>query len=161
LKFGLVFILAFSVLALSIVPAPASEGNPYPPPAGKAWVRSGGKWVMVPAPPNEGPYRWTGNDWARIENIPPGRKWVSPRWDWDNNKWVMGRWRAMRSEDETQVWISGHWEKNGHWTEGHWETGERRSTGIDNDTWIPGINSPRPIRPRPPGLRPPVKPRPR
>ncbi len=150
-------LLGTLLLVALVIPTFAQEDSPYPPPAGKAWIKSGGKWVMIPAPPNEGPYRWTGNDWARIENIPPERKWIPPHWDYDSDKWIMGHWKIMRSDDETQYWASGHWADNGQWIEGEWKTGERRSSGINNDTWIPGVNVPRPpIRPRPPGTRPPT-----
>ncbi len=134
----------------------AGSDSPYPPPAGKVWVRAKGKWVMVPAPPNEGPYRWTGSDWVRINNIPPERKWIPPHWDGD--KWVVGHWKVMRSEDENQVWVSGHWANNGQWIEGNWEAGRRSSSGVSDETWIPGVNSPRPpLRPKPPGRpRPPI-----
>ncbi len=153
------FLLFISLIAFLLIiqggMTAHADDSPYPPPAGKVWIRSGGKWVMVPAPPNEGPYRWTGNGWARIENIPPERKWISPHWDGD--KWITGHWKLMRSEDENQVWVSGHWANNGQWIEGNWEAGQRPSSGINNDTWIPGVDSPRPpLRPRPPG-----RPRPR
>ena len=149
--FGLTACLIF--LTVAAFPDFVEGNSPYPPPAGKTWIKSGGKWVMVPAPPNEGPYRWTGNGWTRIENIPPERKWIPPRWD--GEKWIVGHWKLMKSDDETQYWASGHWANNGQWIEGQWETGKRRPSGINNNTWIPGVNVPRPpIRPRPPGSRP-------
>ena len=145
-----VITLCIAIPAIFQDAACAEDETTYPPPAGKVWIHSGAKWAMVPAPPNEGPYRWTGNGWERIENIPPGKKWVSPHWG--DDKWIIGHWQHMKPENETQQWVSGHWAKNGHWIEGNWETARRTTSGSIENTWIPGIHS----RPRPPGRPKPI-----
>ncbi len=129
-----------------------SENLPYPPPAGKVWIRANGSWTMVPAPPNEGPFRWTGRGWERILAIPPGRKWIAPHWE--KNRWITGHWRIMRSEDPSRRWISGHWLTNGLWQAGTWKRIRNRnapSSGIEG-TWIPYTDG-RPLRSHVPGKR--------
>ena len=116
----------------------------------KVWIRANGSWAMVPAPPNEGPFRWTRRGWERILAIPPGKKWVAPHWE--KNRWVTGHWKIMRSKDPSRQWISGHWLKNGLWQTGFWKRiHPSPSSGIEG-TWIPYTDG-RPLRPHVPRKR--------
>ena len=38
---------------------------PGPPPHGKVWVEVDGKWILVVAPPGEGPYVWKNGEWIQ------------------------------------------------------------------------------------------------
>jgi len=148
-RHALTFWTLFLCFLLCPVPL-VSQVLPYPPPAGKVWIRANGSWTMVPAPPNEGPFRWTRRGWERILAIPPGKKWVAPHWE--KNRWVTGHWKIMRSKDPSRQWISGHWLQNGLWQTGFWKRiHPPPSSGIEG-TWIPYTDG-RPLRPHVPRKR--------
>jgi hypothetical protein len=52
-----------------------------PPPAGKVWVEVGGEWILVIAPPGDGPHVWREGKWVIDPTPPPhGSEWVLGHW---------------------------------------------------------------------------------
>ncbi|OGW39127.1 MAG: hypothetical protein A2Y97_09180 [Nitrospirae bacterium RBG_13_39_12] len=113
-----------------------------PPPPGKYWVEIGGEWILVVAPPGDGPYIWRNGKWLIDPANPPhGSEWIPGHWS--ANGWVSGHWKVVPSPGEGTNWVPGHWRGNrwipGHWagspTPGkHWVPGHRGQGG----RWIPG-----------------------
>jgi hypothetical protein len=106
-----------------------------PPPAGQVWVETPGRWVLVPAPPSDGPYIWAEGGWVPDPTPPPvGKEWVPAHWG--PGGWVRGHWEAVVAPGPGTEWVVGHWER-GHWMPGHWMGGPR------GRVWVPGHRGPR------------------
>jgi hypothetical protein len=106
-----------------------------PPPAGQVWVESGGQWVLVPAPPSEGPYRWVEGRWAPDPTSPPhASEWVPGHWG--PRGWVPGHWATVAAGAPGAVWVPGHW-VGSVWVAGHWKGGP------GGKVWVPGHRGPR------------------
>ena len=100
-----------------------------PPPTGRAWVQAHGEWLLVQAPPSDGPYEWVEGRWVAIRTPPPpGTEWVPGHWGPDG--WIPGHWAKVGTSPGPQ-WVPGHWE-GVDWVAGHWTGGP----GITR-WWIP------------------------
>lgn len=139
------WLILFSGYALSV----PSE----PPPDGKVWVEVGGEWILVVAPPGDGPYSWREGKWVIDPTPPPhGSEWVPGYWvprhrgpggRWVPGHWVSAHWEGVESPGPGVKWVPGHW-KAGKWLPGnwagsppigrHWVPGRRGPAG----RWIPG-----------------------
>src|SRR5262249_46445602 len=116
----LTLLAAAGVAAAQPVPAAASGGPTGPPPTGQGWVQSGGDWVMVPAPPWDGPYEWMGGRWVAAQAPPPaGTEWIPGHWS--RAGWVPGYWAPVAPGGPGLTWVAGHWGPQGRvWIPGHW-----------------------------------------
>lgn len=55
----------FSIAPLIILLIGYAFAVPSDPPlTGKAWVESDGSWILVIAPPGDGPYIWRDGEWG-------------------------------------------------------------------------------------------------
>lgn len=123
------------VIVIPPPPRPYKIGL-YPPPAGKVWVEISGTWVLVMAPPENGPYIWVNGRWMPDTSpIPENAEWIPGHWT--AGGWIPGHWRAFYADPVPGVvWIYGHWEGN-RWIEGHWQ-----GSPPHGRKWIPGHYGP-------------------
>lgn len=130
------------VIVISPPPKPYRKGL-HSPPAGKVWVEVMGRWILVDAPPEYGPYMWGDSGWIpNTSPVPNDAEWVPGHWT--PRGWIPGHWRAFKaSPPHGASWVPGHWEGNrwvqGHWQGSHphgrkWQPGHHGSHG----RWIPG-----------------------
>jgi hypothetical protein len=123
--------LALCSVALLILLGQAFAGPSGPPPHGKVWVEVGGQWILVLAPPSDGPYRWVEGRWVPDATPPPpGTEWVPGHWG--PSGWVHGHWARVPVASPGAVWVPGRWDGS-VWVAGHWKgalpAGKR---------WVPG-----------------------
>lgn len=116
-----------------------------PPPTGKVWVESAGSWILVIAPPGDGPYIWRDGEWVLDTSTPPANSqwvpghWVSGHWKgskWIPGHWVAGHWKAVTTSSSGAKWIPGYWKGN-KWIPGHWS-----GTPPHKKMWVPGHRRP-------------------
>lgn len=136
-RFGVAILLA-SFLFLDV---PSLWALPdFPPPPGKVWVKDAEKWVLVPAPPADAPYRWVNGHWEKIIEIPSGKVWVPPHWG--KNGWIPGHWEPVVFPYKGAKWIPGHWTPDGHWVPGHWTRHLPPPPPRKKRVWVPGHRGP-------------------
>ncbi len=132
------FILCISLFILSSWAFAIPSG---PPPYGKVWVEVGGKWILVVAPPGDGPYRWKGGQWILDPGpYPPNAEWVPGHWEEvyvkgsrsSTGHWVPGHWERLPLPTANAQWVPGHW-KQDKWIPGHW-----KGSPPPGKKWVPG-----------------------
>ena len=137
------FIVLPAVVLLAVNTAHALPDEPPPP--GKVWVKDNGQWIVVAAPPGDGPYLWKSQMWELDETPPPHDSqwipgnWVSAHWKgkkWIPAHWVQGHWGKVVSPGNGARWVPGHWKGN-KWIPGHW--GGALPAG---KSWVPGHYDP-------------------
>ncbi|MEW6571198.1 MAG: hypothetical protein AB1390_08510 [Nitrospirota bacterium] len=108
---------------------------PGPPPPDKVWIEVGGEWILVVAPPGEGPYVWKDSKWIIDPTPPPpNSEWIPGHWT--AKGWIPGHWAVVPSPGPGVHWVPGHW-KHGKWIQGHW-AGRPKS----GKQWVPGHRGP-------------------
>lgn len=130
------------VIVIPPPPKPYRRGL-HVPPAGKVWVEITGRWTLVEAPPEYGPYMWDNGRWIPDTSpVPNDAEWVPGHWT--PRGWVAGHWSAIHAAPFPGVsWIPGHWEGT-IWVRGHWQGspphGHRWEQGHHgpHGRWIPG-----------------------
>jgi hypothetical protein len=136
-KFVFLFVLV-STFCLFLRPSLSAQPG-SPPPPGKVWVKGPSGWILVVAPPADGPYVWAGDHWERITEIPPGKVWVPPHWG--ENGWVPGHWKPVVYPHKRARWIPGHWTPEGRWVPGHWKD-VVPPPHKKKRVWVPGHRGP-------------------
>ena len=88
------------------------------PPDGKVWVQEKGEWILVEAPPGDGPYVWSNEAWVASTVSPSeGMEWVPGRWT--PKGWMPGHWVSVERPGSDVVWVVGYWSR-GWWVRGYW-----------------------------------------
>lgn len=138
-----VFIVSLLLFAFSSGLAFAVPSEP--PPAGKIWVEINGQWVLVVAPPGEGPYIWKESRWMLdTAPPPPDSDWIPGHWAPGHVKgkvmvpghWIPGHWETVASPGPGSKWVPGHWKGNA-WISGHWA-----GTAPRGKDWVPAHRGP-------------------
>jgi len=115
------------------------------PPPGKIWIEAGAEWILVVAPPGDGPYIWREGRWIIDQTPPPSdAEWIPGHWVPAHHKknvyiaghWVPGHWEAMQSPGPGAKWVPGHWKGN-EWVPGHW-----KGAPPHGKQWVPAHRGP-------------------